>query len=72
MLCTSFTSMRFLHSFFSSIWTSAVALVDHPSDGPPAHEYRETSGAGSVEGRLLIAWAPGESVPRSLMTNPGS
>lgn len=45
MRCTSFRSLRFLRSLFTSVWDGAVALVDHPSDGPPAHEYRKATGA---------------------------
>lgn len=51
MICTTFTAMRFLHSLFTSVWTSAVGLVDHPSDGPPAHEYRGPSGTAAPAAR---------------------
>ena len=66
MICTTFATMKFLRSLFTSVWNNAVALVDHPSDGPPVHEYRASSGYPPHEERLYIAWAPGEGLPRVL------
>ena len=75
MLSTNFSAhfhaMKFLHALFTSLWTNAVALIDHPAEAPPSPGARAGDGTARNGTRLMIAWAPGEPMPRSLSFDSG-
>lgn len=57
MLSTNFSAhfhaMRFLHALFTSLWTNAVALIDHPAEAPPSRVARAGDGTAGNGTRLM-------------------